>query len=720
MMVGVWIGLCGLAAAADVPLTVLDSSYVTLGVGGAQRTIPAQEVPLVPAAPGGTIESRDALVLPRITLAFGEYVDPFQNQSLSIELNAATGESTLSFPLWIFDSDGNRRELPVTLGTGVPNAQDCANFPFCLGDESDPAHCAGQAWDPGTGEIRWAGVVLVPFGTGTTVDCSGIFFKIDAVIPVTDGDVDGLKDPVDSCPQASNPSQTDGDGDGIGDACDNCPSVANRQQRDGDGDGTGNACESYRFNFQPPGSVVPAGYELDDGTAFQGEFGHGWRNGRVNVVERNVMADQRLDTFGFYGSENRWETTLPPGFWDVTAAIGDPSYTQGPHRVVVEDAELFMDVMTQAGENLVESLVGLASRDGRLTVQIGGGGGNTAIDYVEAFESAEQPFLERFLNFQPAASALPPGMTMDVGATVVDGYGWDQNLTGQTRDRNVLSDPTLDTMLYTGSPRRFELPLPADWYVVEVSLGDAQYAQGPHRLSVEGELWTDSALTAAGEFVRFSERLLITDGSLTIDLGQAGSNTVITHLAVQSEPRDLDGDGVPNLNDNCLETANPGQEDANLDGVGDLCSVDADGDGVADPVDNCPLADNPGQEDGDSDTVGDACDCSPQNPSHWSVPAEVPQLVVANGPDLLWSDLAAQAGGGVAYDVVRGVTSTLGAGYGTATCIADDQSGTTMTVGAQPAPGQAFYYLVRGVNPCGAGTYGDGERSALDTASPCP
>lgn len=76
---------------------------------------------------------------------------------------------------------------------------------------------------------------------------------------------------------------------------------------------------------------------------------------------------------------------------------------------------------------------------------------------------------------------------------------------------------------------------------------------------------------------------------------------------------DLDGDGVPNLSDNCPMDANPGQEDADGDGVGDVCEAgagqgDADGDGVTNALDNCRDIANADQADADGDGVGDVCD----------------------------------------------------------------------------------------------------------------
>jgi hypothetical protein len=105
---------------------------------------------------------------------------------------------------------------------------------------------------------------------------------------------------------------------------------------------------------------------------------------------------------------------------------------------------------------------------------------------------------------------------------------------------------------------------------------------------------------------------------------------------VGSEPDDLDKDGI--AYDNCRETGNADQADADGDGLGDACDPcpladtqifadvdrdkvddgcdpcllgrqhDEDGDGLFDACDNCPIVANPDQANLDADGVGDVCE----------------------------------------------------------------------------------------------------------------
>jgi hypothetical protein len=97
---------------------------------------------------------------------------------------------------------------------------------------------------------------------------------------------------------------------------------------------------------------------------------------------------------------------------------------------------------------------------------------------------------------------------------------------------------------------------------------------------------------------------------------------------------DDDGDGVPNTLDNCPSVFNPVrpmddgvQADFENDMVGDACDPcplqegttgcappnpdDIDGDGKPNLMDNCPSISNADQADADNDLIGDACDACP-------------------------------------------------------------------------------------------------------------
>lgn len=96
-------------------------------------------------------------------------------------------------------------------------------------------------------------------------------------------------------------------------------------------------------------------------------------------------------------------------------------------------------------------------------------------------------------------------------------------------------------------------------------------------------------------------------GDLTGNLGVRTIALGTVAVAGSYTPSDGDGDGIPDVVDNCVSVANPDQRDADANGRGDACD-DFDRDGVINVWDNCPDVANRSQADADGDGIGDACD----------------------------------------------------------------------------------------------------------------
>ena len=81
---------------------------------------------------------------------------------------------------------------------------------------------------------------------------------------------------------------------------------------------------------------------------------------------------------------------------------------------------------------------------------------------------------------------------------------------------------------------------------------------------------------------------------------------------------DTDGDGIPDVNDDCPTIPDPNQLDTDGDGLGDVC-------------DNCPTIPNPSQTDTDGDGIGDACDLGTTASSSVSASGSTSGTSTANG-----------------------------------------------------------------------------------------
>src|SRR5262249_7585021 len=112
-------------------------------------------------------------------------------------------------------------------------------------------------------------------------------------------------------------------------------------------------------------------------------------------------------------------------------------------------------------------------------------------------------------------------------------------------------------------------------------------------------------------------------------------------------------------------------------------------------------------DDANGCTYGETCSagtCAGGTPI--LVPGEVTGLAFqADKQTLVWN-AAGGAGPGTVHDVPRGLVSQLPVGSGAGESCLATVSGATTTDAAMPPLGAAFWYLVRGRNSCGTGTYG--------------
>jgi hypothetical protein len=123
--------------------------------------------------------------------------------------------------------------------------------------------------------------------------------------------------------------------------------------------------------------------------------------------------------------------------------------------------------------------------------------------------------------------------------------------------------------------------------------------------------------------------------------------------------------------------------------------------------------------DGNACTASDACQAGVCTGAPLSIPGEVTNLRLGADKATISWDPASGAGPGTVHDVVRGTTNQLPVGAGAETCLASGIAAATASDGSTPSS-SSYWYLVRGRNACGTGTYGFRTSGAERTSSTCP
>ncbi len=122
-------------------------------------------------------------------------------------------------------------------------------------------------------------------------------------------------------------------------------------------------------------------------------------------------------------------------------------------------------------------------------------------------------------------------------------------------------------------------------------------------------------------------------------------------------------------------------------------------------------------DDGNACTTGDACSGGACAGTVVAAPAETDDLVAGSKTSFSWTATTSAT----RYDVVRGGLASLpaGPGGGDETCF-DNLATATVTDPTVPGSGSGLWYLARGENECGAGSYGIESNGSPRTTNTCP
>ena len=167
-----------------------------------------------------------------------------------------------------------------------------------------------------------------------------------------------------------------------------------------------------RINFQPSAAATVAGYGVDAGAVFGARTGgqtYGWNVNHADVTrDRNLNADQLLDTLVHFHAGGRWEIALPSGAYAVTVNVGDGGYAS-THTLNVEGTNAWNTVALAKGVFQSKTLI-VNVTDGRLTLDQGAAAEMaTRINFVEI---TPEP--------APAAAPAPAPLSAPVGGDSAD------------------------------------------------------------------------------------------------------------------------------------------------------------------------------------------------------------------------------------------------------------------------------------------------------------
>lgn len=360
--------------------------------------------------------------------------------------------------------------------------------------------------------------------------------------------------------------------------------------------------QPIRINFQPKNTPAVCGYSQDNGEIYGARDGqtYGWSFDHTDAMrDRGALTDQLLDTLAHFHLNGVWEIALPDGPHTVKVSIGDTAHRSN-YTINVEGVNYWNNTRlnTYQFQQLTKTVT---VTDGKLTIDQGLLANDaTHINYIEIDAEGTVPscslpvpsvtptpsptaspsatpatpsaspgpptptpvvstaatptptpapsptvvYPEVKVNFQLWGSPLVCGYLPDYGAMFGSrsgqSYGWNVDHSDTTRDRGMLSNQLLDTLVHFHEGGKWEIAVPNGPHRVTVGIGDPGFSSS-YTLNVEGVSFWNATSLGASEFVQATKVVTVSDGRLTLDQGSAPDKATRLNYIV------IDQDAAPDV-----------------------------------------------------------------------------------------------------------------------------------------------------------------------------
>jgi fibronectin type 3 domain-containing protein len=308
------------------------------------------------------------------------------------------------------------------------------------------------------------------------------------------------------------------------------------------------------------GDPVNPWWNVRGADVFDAAIGHGW-NAAVGEFQRSAAGISQPQLESLY-RDGHWQSGTrtfqagvdPAKTYDVRIHTGDRSFARDRLQVTVEGtATVPTEIATAANEFQAITVQNVTASDGILDIRIANLGGDPywVINGIEVAESIANdpagpglPALpvppppepsEATLRFDFGTSSSPKEDDFtQVGATNVYnpdlGYGW--TTAAPTFNRSISNDLLRDG--HWGTNNVFLVNVNAGSYIVNVTVGDANFARNRIEVSVNDVVQIENLSTAAGQFVHATTaQVSPADGQLAIRVRNTGGDPYFTINALE-------------------------------------------------------------------------------------------------------------------------------------------------------------------------------------------